>query len=507
MDIDMQAAVDRFLELTGGYLPGLVGGLAILIIGWLAAVVVSSVVRRMVQRIPLISRAMVWASSEEVAKREIGRWVGRLVFWTIITFVLIAFFQALSLTVVTESLNKGLGQVSEFAPRIIAAGLLLVLAWAIATALRIFIMRVVAASRLEERFGTQSGVTDLQQVPFGRTVGNVAFWLVLLLFVPALLDALSLEGLLTPIQVMLTKALGFLPNLLGAVLILIVGWFLARILQRILTGLSAAAGIDRLSEQVGLVTVLGSQRLSNLIGSVAYFLILIPVLIATLEALALDAITMPASSMLQSIMGSLPAIFAAGLVLGIAYAVGRLVSRVTTNVLTGAGFDTLLVRMGLGATGAKAGQRTPSEIVGYLILLAILFGASMEAARLLGFVLLAELVAQFIGFAGKVLLGLVVLAVGLFIANLVGNVVRSTRVAQADLLSVLARVAIWTLAGSMALGAIGIANEIIILAFGITLAAVAVPIAIAFGIGGRELAGRQLDEWVTKIRSRDKADF
>ena len=131
----------------------------------------------------------------------------------------------------------------------------------------------------------------------------------------------------------------------------------------------------------------------------------------------------------------------------------------------------------------------------------------MEAARLLGFVLLAELVAQFIGFAGKVLLGLVVLAVGLFIANLVGNVVRSTRVAQADLLSVLARVAIWTLAGSMALGAIGIANEIIILAFGITLAAVAVPIAIAFGIGGRELAGRQLDEWVTKIRSRDKADF
>jgi len=257
-----------------------------------------------------------------------------------------------------------------------------------------------------------------------------------------------------------------------------------------------------LSEQVGLATVLGKQRLSGLLGLVVYVLILIPVLIATLDTLALEAITRPAANMLNTILGALPAIFAASLVVTIAYVVGRVVAGLVTNLLTGAGFNAILARLGLGKEPAE-GERTPSEIVGYLALVAIMLFAAVEASRLLGFVLLADLVTQFTVFAGQVILGLIIFAIGLYLANLASKTVLASGVAQAGLLALAARVSILVLAGAMALRQMGLANEIINLAFGLLLGAIAVAVALAFGLGGREIAARELEEWLQSVKSKE----
>ena len=115
-------------------------------------------------------------------------------------------------------------------------------------------------------------------------------------------------------------------------------------MQRIVTNLLAAVGADQLSERVGLAPVLGEQRLSGLLGLVVYVLILIPVLIAALNALALEAITRPASNMLNVILEAIPAIFAAILVVVVAYMVGRVVAGLITDLLTGVGFNAVLAR-------------------------------------------------------------------------------------------------------------------------------------------------------------------
>ncbi len=115
----------------------------------------------------------------------------------------------------------------------------------------------------------------------------------------------------------MNQILRFLPNLFAAGLILGIGWFIARIVQRILTNLLVAIRADRLSERVGLAPVLGTQRLSGVLGLVVYILILIPVLIAALNALALEATTRPASNMLTMILEAIPAIFAAMLLVSL----------------------------------------------------------------------------------------------------------------------------------------------------------------------------------------------
>jgi hypothetical protein len=502
----MPDVLNQIVQLVGAYIPNLVGALLVLILGWLIALVASSIVRGALRRTNLDNRLANWITGEEKAEdTAVEEWVTKGVFYLIMLFVLVAFFQVLGLTLITDPLNRLLAQVFEFAPRLLGAGLLLLLAWAVATGLRLLITRALSAVKLDERLGGPAGLEEEQRVPLTKSLGDAVYWLVFLLFLPAVLSALDLQGLLLPVQGMVNEVLGFLPNLFAAGLILTVGWFLARIVQQIVTNLLAAVGVDRLSERVGLAQVLGKQALSGLLGLVVYVLILIPVLIAALNSLALEAITQPASNMLNAILGAFPDIFAAALVLIVAYVVGRVVAGLITNLLTGVGFNAVLARLGLGKEPGE-GERTPSEIVGYLVLVAVMLFASIEAANLLGFALLAELVSEFTIFAGQVILGLVIFAIGLYLANLVAGVVQDSGVTQASLLAMAARVSIMVLAGAMALRQMGLANEVINLAFGLLLGAVAVAVALAFGLGGREAAARELDGWLQSVKSEESEE-
>ena len=498
----MQEVLLNFVQLLSSSIPAVVGALAVLIIGWLIALVVSAVVRRALRRTTVDKRLTGLIAVEGAEAIEVERWIGRGVFWLIMIFVLVAFFQVLGLTMITEPLNQLLIQVFQYAPRLIGGGLLLLFAWALAGILRFFVTRVLKGAKLDERLGTLVGVEEEERVPLSKTLGDAVYWLVFLLFLPALLGALAVEGLLEPVQGMTTNILAFLPNIFAAGLILAIGWVVARIVQRIVTSLLAAIGTDRLSERVELDLVLGKQRLSGVLGLIVYFLVLIPVLIAALNALGLDAITEPASNMLNVILTALPGIFAAGLLVAIAYVVGRVVSGLITNVLTGIGFNAILARLGVGKEPAE-GERTLSEIVGYLVLVGVMLLASMEAARLLGFTLLADLVAEFTFFAGQVVLGLIIFGIGLYFANLAGEVVKASGAAQAGLLALAARISILVLAGAIALSQMGLASEIINLAFGVVLGAIGVAVALAFGLGGREIAARELEEWLKSVRSRE----
>jgi len=137
-------------------------------------------------------------------------------------------------------------------------------------------------------------------------------------------------------------------------------------------------------------------------------------------------------------------------------------------------------------------------------MVAIVLFATMQALPMLGFNLLATMMGDFLTFASRVLLGLVIFGFGLFFAKLVADMVRDSRIANAQLLSTIARVAILVLAGAMGLRQMNLAQEIINLAFGITLGAVAIAAAIAFGIGGRDAAKTLVDDFVKSRRGTGK---
>lgn len=498
----MQDVIDAFSETFSAYLPSLVAALAILVIGWLVAAIIARLVQAALHRTFLDDRLAAWITGDDKpTEGRSERWIGRGVFYLLMLFVLVAFFQALGLTIITQPLNQLLIQVFEYAPRVLGAALILLVAWIVASILRVVVSRGLRMIRIDERLRTAGAEGG---IPIPQALGDAVFWLTIVVFLPAVIGALALEGLLAPVQGAIDEVLRFLPNVFAAGLILLIGWLVARIAQRITAGVLAGIGVDRVADQVGVGRLLGEQRLSGLLGLLVYALILIPTLIAALDALRLTALTAPAINMLDVILGAVPSIFGTAIVLTLAYVLGRVVAGLVAGLLAGVGFNNILARLGI-ARAPVTGQRTPSQIVGDLVLVAIMLFASIEALRLLGFVLVADLVAEFLVFASRILVGIVIFGVGLFLANVVASTIRASAVDQAGLLATAARVAILTLAAAMGLRQMGLAGEIVNLAFGLVLGAIAVAVALAFGLGGRDIAAEQLREWRQRVAAPERA--
>src|SRR5215208_3081129 len=407
---------------------------------------------------------------------------------------------------------------------VLGALLILLVGWVIARLLQAGVTAALRRTGLDRRLAPAISNDSAATTAPGDTaqvIGRIVFWLVMVFVLIAVLDALGLELITAPLTGLLAGIFVFLPRLFAAILILVLGWLLARIASQIVTSVLAAMGVDRLATRLGFANALGTQRLSGILGTIVYILILLPVITAALDALQLAALTLPLTNM---ILAAIPNIVAAAILITLAYFVGRVLADLVTSVLTGLGVNAWPARLGLATPPAGAGtpvrtasastsigapsgtlspaeRGTPAGMVGTLVQVAVVWFALIQALELLGFDQVAVLMTELLALAGRILLGLVIFLVGLYLARLAAGAIRSSGVDQPNLLATAAQAAILVLTGAMALRQIGVANEIINLAFGLLLGAIAVAVALAFGLGGREVAGRELQSWVQAAHS------
>lgn len=498
--MDLQEIINQWLTTLGGGILNFLAAIAFLVAGWLIALIVAGFVRAGLRRTDLDERLAKAIAGEDADRIiDLEMWISRIVFYVIFLFGVVSFLTKLNLDAVSGPLQALLTQASQFIPRLIGAAAQLVLAWVIASLVRFLITQIFERTKLDERISQQADLEDSDQLSLSKSLSTAAYWVIFLLFLPAVLSQLGVVGLVSPVQNMVDSILLAVPKAFSAGLSLLIGWFVARIVRQVVSNLLAVAGADKLGERIGLS---GEQSLSKLVGTIVYALIMISTIIAALGELDIEAISGPASAMLSTALDAVPAIFGAALILVLAYLVARLVAGLVTSILSGVGFNDLPEKLGL-RTQAMEGQRTPSEVAGYLVVVAVMLFAATEASNLLGFTLLAEMIRNFTTFAGQILLALIIFAIGFYLANIARSVILSTGGQEATFTANLARVAIVVFAGALALRQMGIADEIVNLAFGILLGALGVAAALAFGLGSRDLAGREVEKWLGEMRSTD----
>ncbi len=497
----------------------LIKAIGIFILGLIVASIVKGLVKGLLNRTSIDNKIASWVSGGSGDSIPIEDWIANLVYWLIVLFAVVGFLNALQLEAVSAPLNSLLNQVTSFLPKIVGAGFLLGIAWVLATIVKMLVNRGLGALNLDERFGQQMDSTDFA---LSDTIGNALYWFIFLLFLPSVLNTLQLQGTLQPVQGLLDEILAALPNILKALLIGAVGWFIAQIVRRLVTSLLAATGIDRVGEKFGLSGAGGQKSLSWIVGTVVFVLILIPTVIAALESLQIEAISTPAIEMLGQVSDLLPKLFSAGVILALAYMAGQYVSEFITNILTGLGFNNFFQWLGLTPPTSRpstppsaaqteqptviqtssVGTKSPSELVGLVALVAIMLVAALTAVDILGIQALADVVRIVLQIAGQVLIAVVIFGIGLYLANLAFNLISSSGAGQSKVLAQAARVAIVIFVGALALTEMGVAPSIVNLAFGLLLGGIAVAIALAFGLGGREVAKEQLRSWVNSFKNQ-----
>jgi len=392
---------------------------------------------------------------------------------------------------ITRHIDGLVGTFITFGPKLVAAIVILVVAWIIAKAVSMGIAYAINRTGLGKR-STEDGAG------LGKTIGKAVYWLILLIALPAVLGALELQGLLVPMQSMVDKFLEFLPNLVGAGLIFFIGWVVASVVRQAITSVLQAAQADRLGERLGLANVTGETGITNFVGILVFTLIIIPVAIAALDALAIQAISEPAKVMLGAVLDAIPNIFAASIVLLLAFIIGKFASSTLQNLLPSLGFDNVVEKVGL--SDAVLGSRAPSHLAGLIVFAAIMIFGLIESAKLLNFAILSDMLTVIIGLGGRILLGSVIIGFGVIAANFVAGIISGGQGGSGSPAAArIVRIGIIILAASMGLRQMGLANEIITMGFTLLLGALALGGAIAIGWGGKDSMGRLVEKWTKDL--------
>ncbi len=362
---------------------------------------------------------------------------------------------------------------------VLKAALLLAVAFVVAAVAKMLAIKLIGKTRLNSLFEKADLATQNKAGGTKEYVGKLVYFLVFLLFVPGIFSILGVSSVAAPILGLLNTIWGYVPNVLAAVIILVVGLLVAKLVRQLLIPVFNRIKVDELQKKAG-IEVNETGKLSVTIAYIIYVLIVIPVIIIALQALNIKAITDPAISMLSIIFGFIPNIIVAVLIIFIGTVIGRFAGQIVKRLIASTGIDSKMEQL-----EGRTQKIVISRLAGTIVNIVIIIFFTVEGFSILKLGILSEIGTTIIAYMPRALAAVIIFVLAMIASSLAEKALRK---GGFKAYAVLARIAILALAAFMILNQLGIAPEIVNSAFIMIVAALAIAFAIAFGIGGREFA-------------------
>lgn len=319
----------------------------------------------------------------------------------------------------------------------------------------------------------------------GSSLGRIVSLVIWLVGLIAVLQTLGFNSVITPIQGLIDNMVAYVPKLIGAAVLFFVGLSVARIIKEIVETALGAVNLDKWANKGGVEEVTGNSAITKTVGTVVFVLIIIPIAIAALDVLGIPSITDPAKSMLDMVLSAVPTIIGASVLLGLGYLIARWVSGLLEDLLPSLGAD-----RAIGALGIMPEGRSASGVISTIVSIAIMIFFAIAATKMLGFEQITALLDTVLKQAGSVVFGAVLIGVGVLLARVLKNLLTAATGEG------IAGNAVYYLAIGLfvfiGLKQMSIGGLIIDYAFGALAVGAAVAFALAFGLGGRDAAGKLL---------------
>lgn len=331
-----------------------------------------------------------------------------------------------------------------------------------------------------------------------KFVGKLVYLIVFLLFLPNALEAIGISSVSTPIHGFVNTFINYLPNIIAAVILVYVGILVAQILGQIVLVLLRKTKIDNLVKRTDAEDK-KVVLLSDILVKILMGVIILVTIAAALGVLGIEAISAPASGIVNAIFGAIPSIILAVVVITVGIFVASLACGLLYNVLVAANFDNVVLKV------IPQLKISATKIVVNLVRTIIIIFVAAQGVEALNLSVLTMIVTALVSYLPLVIKAAVVLLVAFIGANLLETVITKANPKAAGLAKIV-KVGIFTVAGFMILSQLEIASTIVNTAFIVTISAVAVSFALAFGLGGKDFAKKTLDKVDDKIETCKKDD-
>jgi len=390
-------------------------------------------------------------------------------------------------------MNELTATLEQSLPDILLGILFLIIAILAGYLVKSLIVKGAKALKLDQKFGENT--KEANSIP--ELLGKLGFILTVLFFLPGIFDRFGLNNISTPLTGMLGTFLGYIPRLIGAALLLFLGFVIAKIVQQLTKGFLERVNVDRLKDKMGLTDSEPGEEpkrnalpLADLGGKVLYVIVLIPFIIAALEVLSIDAITDPAVMMLTSITSIIPQILAAGILIVIGIFIAKLVGDLVENIIDGFGISDKVadVMDEPKSTGFDLGN-----IVGIVVKALIILFFTVQAFDLIGLSIFQSIGGAIIAYLPMILSAMLILIGGYILGSIAKRFIIKM-VPEARFAAIVVKSVIVAIAALMALSHLGIGALFVETLFIAIIVSTAVAFALAFGIGGRDFAKSTLQK-------------
>ena len=334
----------------------------------------------------------------------------------------------------------------------------------------------------------ESNDTEFKDTP--ETIGKIIYAIVFCLFLPGALDKLGMTNVSAPIASMAAKFLNFLPNILAAVILVVFGNFLAKLIRQLLSSLLKKTKIDKAQEKVG-IDIKEGTKLSDIIAKIAYAFVVIIFVISGIQVLGINAISEPATNMVNQIFGFIPYLFAAIILMIFGIFFANLVSKLLESILAGTGMDERVHKALPERENHK--YTAASKVIATVVKIVIDIIFIVSAVKILNIEVLTSVGTAVIAYLPQVVAALAVLIIAWFVCGWVEKLILKGN-AEAKHVAFASKLGIMTLAIFMALSQLGIAPKIVNTLFIVFVSAIGIAVAIAFGIGGKDYAKKLLEK-------------
>lgn len=384
--------------------------------------------------------------------------------------------------------NSMAPMLGEFLPKLLGALVILVVGYILARIIKWVITNVISRTGVGEKLGPYLGSSSGSGSDLAGGFGTGAFWVTMMFVAIACLRALDLDSVSQPLMELLNKFFAFVPNLIGAGILFAVAWLVATVAKFGTARALEAGDVDnRLKLEQGTLT--------NTIPMAAFSFILLFFLPGVLDALKIESLSGPVKDMVKQILDFMPNLLSAGIILAIFFFIAKLASTLVANLLTGVGFNNMPQKLGLVSNETPMSMQ-PADMAGKAAFGVIALMGLSQAVSSLKLEMLSNFVNEAWGFAIPIIIGVAILAVGLWLGNMARKAILASNMANSDTMASVAFGGIMVLTGVIALKRMGLAGEIVDMGFGLALGGVALALALAFGLGGRDAAAKFLDKRV-----------
>ena len=425
--------------------------------------------------------------------------VARVVFLLAMAAAFLAGLYVSDLTAVSEPLARFSLAVEDALPVVARAAVILLISYLAARMLRRGVSSGLRRIRVDERLAgpraDEPGAPPQPERAFSEQVGLVTYWLVLAFGLAATVESLEFVPLSTPIRDALDRLIALLPAIGSALIILAGGAVLAWLTRRVVRSLLESAGFDRLVRRIDVGRTLERVSPSALVGLAAMLFVLTEAVIAALDQLHLTGLSAPLTAAVTEVGAALPGIGLGLLILLVGHFAGRFARRWVERAVDELRIDAVLERIGvLRDTGVD--RSTSSRALGVAAHVLVLLVAAQQAFAAAGLTVWAGHVSALLAFSvERVGIAALIVLVGFALGTQARNQVIARGVGGAETTSWVggaARIMVLVFAFTMAIHHLGVAERFVTMAFGFAFGGLCLALALAFGLGGRELTAELL---------------